>query len=159
MPLVHVSTPAPEYRLQYSTWQQPCDSYATTLPKMIHHPQFLTANVSTPFLLFMVEGFDEEPTSASPLVSLSPPFYSPGMVSCSHHAMKSGRPFILIPRHACRPCLLGPTQSSLNGVTPVKPPRNQIRETAQVPQRGAGRKLLPRIADDSKFPVCFINIS
>jgi Major Facilitator Superfamily len=61
------SAPAPEERPPIpSALQQPGDSYATPLPKIpmivlsiTLLGEFLTANVSMPFLLFMVEGFDE----------------------------------------------------------------------------------------------------
>ncbi|KAI0251216.1 hypothetical protein BJV78DRAFT_1361764 [Lactifluus subvellereus] len=62
-------TPAPppeERPLIPSALQQPGDSYATPLPKIAMTVlsitllgEFLTANVSTPFLVFMVQGFDE----------------------------------------------------------------------------------------------------
>jgi Major Facilitator Superfamily len=65
-------TPAPlpppleERPLIPSALQQPGDTYATPLPKMAMAVlsitllgEFLTANVSMPFLLFMVQGFDE----------------------------------------------------------------------------------------------------
>ncbi len=64
--------PAPEERpLIPSALQQPGDSYATPLPRISMIVlsitllgEFLTANVSTPFLIFMVEGFDEFPEGA-----------------------------------------------------------------------------------------------
>jgi Major Facilitator Superfamily len=59
--------PPPEERpLIPSALQQPGDTYATPLPKLSMAVlsitllgEFLTANVSMPFLLFMVQGFDE----------------------------------------------------------------------------------------------------
>jgi Major Facilitator Superfamily len=58
--------PPEERPLIPSALQQPGDTYATPLPKISMVVlsitllgEFLTANVSMPFLLFMVEGFDE----------------------------------------------------------------------------------------------------
>lgn len=67
-PSARTPTPAPaeERPLIPSALQQPGDTYATPLPKIpmivlsiTLLGEFLTANVSTPFLIFMVEGFDE----------------------------------------------------------------------------------------------------
>jgi hypothetical protein len=66
------SAPAPDERpLIPSALQQSSDPYATPLPmipmivlSITLLGEFLTANVSTPFLLFMVEGFHEFPEGA-----------------------------------------------------------------------------------------------
>lgn len=64
---LRTSAPPPEERpLIPSALQQPGDSYSTPLPKISMIVlsitllgEFLTANVPTPFLVFMVQGFDE----------------------------------------------------------------------------------------------------
>lgn len=69
---VPAPAPAPDERpLIPSALQQSSDLYATPLPKISMIVlsitllgEFLTANVSTPFLLFMVEGFHEFPEGA-----------------------------------------------------------------------------------------------
>ncbi|KAI0302423.1 hypothetical protein B0F90DRAFT_1837230 [Multifurca ochricompacta] len=65
---LRTALPQEERPLIPSALQQPGDSYATPLPKLSMIVlsitllgEFLTANVSMPFLLFMVESFDEFP--------------------------------------------------------------------------------------------------